>query len=369
MAGRRLSLPRAEGHQSNSPQVVVRTRSMAVLMKPPGWEVDGPHSEGSQSFLSDFLRKEFPTDLLPQLCDFQYGFIHRLDVPSSGLVLVGRSFEGLYSLRFQINSLSMQREYFVLCHGPAPASLRQGVSLLRVKGCNVYSVECHCHVQLAVGQHHYHFGVGAPRILDYVSGWIEMFTGGTIWVLTHSQLACLGECQGVQPRHPRGAQRAGHRGEAGLDLVQLRGPRAASDPVQHGGDPHPHREVQRALVFFFFARFTAHFTHLSFPHVPKLSLPGGTTRSEAMPCAAASPRWRMAATPAPGFASAPAPRSCAGRWRRPRARRGASKRPKAGAAWLRCRRGSLLPWVPCQQAWISWTQLCEGAGEQAGTGA
>ncbi|CAJ1355842.1 unnamed protein product, partial [Effrenium voratum] len=125
MAGRRLSLPRAEGHQSNSPQVVVRTRGMAVLMKPPGWEVDGPHSEGSQSFLSDFLRKEFPTDLLPQLCDFQYGFIHRLDVPSSGLVLVGRSFEGLYSLRFQINSLSMQREYFVLCHGPAPASLRE----------------------------------------------------------------------------------------------------------------------------------------------------------------------------------------------------------------------------------------------------
>ena len=63
----------------------------------------------------------------------------------------------------------------------------------------------------------HHFGVGAPPILvyfkgwrvntngipfwlvgefsahvTYFSGWIGMFTGGTIWVLTHSQMATFG---------------------------------------------------------------------------------------------------------------------------------------------------------------------------------
>ena len=31
-------------------------------------------------------------------------------------------------------------------------------------------------------------GVGAPPILVYFSGWIGMFTGGTIWVLTHGPI-------------------------------------------------------------------------------------------------------------------------------------------------------------------------------------
>ncbi|CAE8646322.1 unnamed protein product, partial [Polarella glacialis] len=54
-----------------------------------------------------------------------FGFIHRLDVPSSGLILAGTTFQGLYSLRLQINSLTMCREYVVLCHDVAPSSLRE----------------------------------------------------------------------------------------------------------------------------------------------------------------------------------------------------------------------------------------------------
>ena len=108
------------------PRVLVNARGMAVVFKPPGWEVDGPHSEpGSQSFLSDFVRQEFPLHYLPTLPEFQYGFVHRLDVPSSGLILVGNTFEGLYSLRLQINTFSISREYAVLCHGTTPASFTE----------------------------------------------------------------------------------------------------------------------------------------------------------------------------------------------------------------------------------------------------
>ena len=37
----------------------------------------------------------------------------------------------------------------------------------------------------------YHLGVGVPPIFVYFSGWIGMFTGGTIWLLTHGHLFCV----------------------------------------------------------------------------------------------------------------------------------------------------------------------------------
>eukprot|EP00933_Yihiella_yeosuensis_P058686 TRINITY_DN5931_c0_g1_i1.p1 TRINITY_DN5931_c0_g1~~TRINITY_DN5931_c0_g1_i1.p1 ORF type:complete len:695 (-),score=88.31 TRINITY_DN5931_c0_g1_i1:131-2215(-) len=115
--------------QKPEPMMVVSTPGMAVVLKPPGWEVDGPRSEpenGAQA-LSDFLRANFLQSRfpLPYMPDFQYGFIHRLDVPSSGLILVGTTFAGLYSLRLQINTLTMNREYIVACHHLAPSELRR----------------------------------------------------------------------------------------------------------------------------------------------------------------------------------------------------------------------------------------------------
>ena len=42
---------------------------------------------------------------------------------------------------------------------------------------------------MGVGQDQwYHFGVGAPPISVYFSGWIGMFTEGTIWILTHGHI-------------------------------------------------------------------------------------------------------------------------------------------------------------------------------------
>ena len=137
----------ARGPANSLPRILINTSGMAVVFKPPGWEVDGPHSEvGSQELLSDFVRDEFPSSSLASLSDFQYGFVHRLDVPSSGLILVGKTFQGLYSLRMQINTCAINREYLVLCHGTASAALTEcnipidvvaRKSLLRIsRSCN-----------------------------------------------------------------------------------------------------------------------------------------------------------------------------------------------------------------------------------------
>ena len=42
---------------------------------------------------------------------------------------------------------------------------------------------------MAVGQNPWcHFGVGAPPFLEPISVGIAMFTGGTIWILTHGKI-------------------------------------------------------------------------------------------------------------------------------------------------------------------------------------
>ena len=49
--------------------------------------------------------------------EHNYGFLHRLDVPSSGLILLARNYEAFYDLQLQLYSGLMLRDYTVLCHG------------------------------------------------------------------------------------------------------------------------------------------------------------------------------------------------------------------------------------------------------------
>merc|ERR1711865_1262883 len=47
----------------------------------------------------------------------------RLDIPSSGLILVATTFEGLYSLRGQLNTYHLARHYMTVNHGLGPPFL------------------------------------------------------------------------------------------------------------------------------------------------------------------------------------------------------------------------------------------------------
>lgn len=102
------------------PTVVSRPRGMIVLAKPVNWEVDGLSSEGGGALLlSYFVQSILPrsTSELVYTAELDYGFIHRLDVPSSGLILGGTSFEGLFHLKWQIAVYSIERQYFTANHG------------------------------------------------------------------------------------------------------------------------------------------------------------------------------------------------------------------------------------------------------------
>jgi len=110
-----------------TPKVVANHKGMAVVLKPRGWEVDGQGTDPciNSERLSLFMQTQYGRDSFPllYLSEFDHGFIHRLDIPSSGLILTGTSFEGLYWIRWQLNVYYISREYYVMCQNLAPPHL------------------------------------------------------------------------------------------------------------------------------------------------------------------------------------------------------------------------------------------------------
>ena len=49
--------------------------------------------------------------------DHDFGFLHRIDVTSSGLVLVAKTYKAYYDLKLKLNVGNLSRDYVVLSHG------------------------------------------------------------------------------------------------------------------------------------------------------------------------------------------------------------------------------------------------------------
>ena len=111
-------LPPAHGQ---IPKIIEDTLDRCVLCKPEGWEVYGQHVKLQ---LSTFVRGMFGSAPIFTDPDHNYGFLHRLDVPSSGLILVAKTYEAFYDLQVQLHAGGVRRDYTVLCHGWLPRSLR-----------------------------------------------------------------------------------------------------------------------------------------------------------------------------------------------------------------------------------------------------
>ncbi|CAE7036264.1 unnamed protein product [Symbiodinium natans] len=108
------------------PREILGMPGVVVIHKPAGWCVDqGEESlaEGDDvedmNFLSSFVSTRIPARRFPILSDKLHwrGFVHRIDVPSSGLILTATSHQAFYSLRLQTACGSFVRDYQVLCHG------------------------------------------------------------------------------------------------------------------------------------------------------------------------------------------------------------------------------------------------------------
>ena len=103
------------------PHVELDLEDMMVVFKPPGWEVDTADGGGAR-WLSRYVQGLLPWPKCPISFDVShsYGFLHRLDTLSSGLILTAKTFEAYYHLKFQLSIGSLVRDYVVLCHGAIP---------------------------------------------------------------------------------------------------------------------------------------------------------------------------------------------------------------------------------------------------------
>merc|ERR1719424_160428 len=102
--------------ENKGPEVVLACTGMLVVFKPPGWEVDTTGEETDACCLSGYLQQQFSSHERPLLHSEGngFGFIHRLDVASSGLVLVGSTFKAFFALQWQKNIYEIDREYLVV---------------------------------------------------------------------------------------------------------------------------------------------------------------------------------------------------------------------------------------------------------------
>ena len=59
------------------------------------------------------------------LLENQFSFLHGLHAPSSGLVLIAKTYKAYYDLQLQLNVGTLSRDYIVLYHGWLSSELRE----------------------------------------------------------------------------------------------------------------------------------------------------------------------------------------------------------------------------------------------------
>eukprot|EP00439_Symbiodinium_sp_Y106_P040305 s938_g4.t3 len=126
------SPPRSLGTLPNSPDFVFDDEDRCVVLKPPGWQVDTEGDEedfieeahSAREMLSGFMISTFSSTQFPILTDrrCKNGFLHRLDVPSSGLILAAKTYDAYFDLLGQLACGNISRDYVVMLHGFLAAS-------------------------------------------------------------------------------------------------------------------------------------------------------------------------------------------------------------------------------------------------------
>jgi 23S rRNA pseudouridine1911/1915/1917 synthase len=119
-----LALPHATEVPRADPSlplaIVHEDASLVIVDKPAGMPCH-PLRAGEPGTLVSALLARYP-----EIANFGYsrrepGIVHRLDTQSSGLVLCARSEPMFLSLRAQLEQGAIDKRYFVLCSGGAPA--------------------------------------------------------------------------------------------------------------------------------------------------------------------------------------------------------------------------------------------------------
>lgn len=117
-------------------QVIHADDHLAIVLKPAG-VVTQPGVEHHDDTVLNGLMHRWRPQLTGLGGDRDFGLIHRLDRPTSGLLVVGLSPEGYDGIRAQFEARTVLKRYVTLTHGaprPREGVIRQALAVVRANG-------------------------------------------------------------------------------------------------------------------------------------------------------------------------------------------------------------------------------------------
>lgn len=99
-----------------TPQVVYEDESLLVVNKPAGWIVNRADTTTNQPVLEDWIASHFEFPIFAN-SEMRHGIVHRLDKPTSGILLVAKTENVFVELQRQFKDREIHKEYLALVHG------------------------------------------------------------------------------------------------------------------------------------------------------------------------------------------------------------------------------------------------------------
>lgn len=132
---------------------VVHTDPHFLVVEKPAGVVTQPGTDHTDDTLLNFAFAHHPRALQALGKARDYGLLHRLDRPTSGLVLVGLTPEGYDGLRAQFERRTIEKTYVALVHGaprPPDGTVNDPIRETRRGGRKMAAVGPHRHAKPAV---------------------------------------------------------------------------------------------------------------------------------------------------------------------------------------------------------------------------
>jgi len=99
-----------------NPQVIYEDDYILALNKPAGWVVNDSETAHGNPVLQDWISKNLKFDISNSK-NLRSGIVHRLDKPTSGVILVAKNEEVFNLLQKEFFDREVQKTYVALVHG------------------------------------------------------------------------------------------------------------------------------------------------------------------------------------------------------------------------------------------------------------
>lgn len=138
------------------PIEIIRAKEDYLLVYKPA----GVPTQPGLKHLNDTLLNGLFSQFGPALQNLgkkrDFGLLHRLDITTSGLVLVGRTTEGYDQLRAQFERREIEKTYLAIVHGNLrhPGRVEHPIRVVRIKGDKTVQLGAHPKAKTAITIYH-----------------------------------------------------------------------------------------------------------------------------------------------------------------------------------------------------------------------